>query len=410
MFVSKFRIYSAYVGGGIVGSALVYSFASQGQDSFLHAEARKSLKDTHVVVVGGGYGGVAAAMKLKDHCNLTLIDSRNSFHHNMGAQRSSVEPGFAKKCFISYEPTFGKGFKQGAVNAIMAEEKKIQLVGGETVSYDYLIIATGTGGPFPCKLGMNVNEKEGLASYDDMSQLVKAAQKIVVIGGGAAGVELSGDIRDDYKTKDVTLIHPREILVNDKVNESFQKTVKDRLKYLGVKTILGERVSNMDELRAKNFKNVVVKTNKGKTFEADVAIPCTGLKVNHDAYKTSFADKVDKEGRLKVDKFLQVEGVKDVYAIGDCSNVPELKVATGAQTHGEHVAANIQLLANGKEAKPYTINEKISMCLSIGRSGGAVQLSNGWVMGDWFARFIKGKDVFSAMTWKAMNRKMLPDQ
>ena len=72
-----------------------------------------------------------------------------------------------------------------------------------------------------------------------VSLQVKNAQKIVVIGGGAAGVELSGDIREDYKTKDVTLIHPREILVNDKVNESFQKTVKDRLKLLGVKTILG---------------------------------------------------------------------------------------------------------------------------------------------------------------------------
>ena len=43
----------------------------------------------------------------------------------------------------------------------------------------------------------------------------------------------------------------------------------------------------MDELRAKDFKNVVVKTNKGKTIEADLAIPCTGLKVNYDAYKTS---------------------------------------------------------------------------------------------------------------------------
>ena len=150
------------------------------------------------------------------------------------------------------------------------------------------------------------------------------------------------------------------------------------------------------------------------------------------------ANKVDKEGRLKVDKFLQVEGVKDVYAIGDCSNVPELKVATGAQAHGEHVAKNIQLLADGKEAKPYTVNgkenvicfnvhilkrtcilanysnvllaEKVSMCLSIGRGGGAVQMSNGWVMGDWFARFIKGKDVFTGMVWKAMNRKMPPDQ
>ena len=43
----------------------------------------------------------------------------------------------------------------------------------------------------------------------------------------------------------------------------------------------------MDELRAKNFKNVVVKTDKGKSVEADLAIPCTGLKVNCDAYKSS---------------------------------------------------------------------------------------------------------------------------
>ena len=63
----------------------------------------------------------------------------------------------------------------------MAQEKKVQLVGGETVSYDYLIIATGTGGPFPCKLGMNVNEKEGLASYDEMSQLVRKVHKIILL-------------------------------------------------------------------------------------------------------------------------------------------------------------------------------------------------------------------------------------
>lgn len=50
---------------------------------------------------------------------------------------------------------------------------------------------------------------------------------------------MSGDIKEDYKSKDVTLVHPREILVNDKVSESFQKTIKDRLKLLGVKTVLG---------------------------------------------------------------------------------------------------------------------------------------------------------------------------
>ena len=62
-----------------------------------------------------------------------------------------------------------------------------------------------------------------------------------------------------------------------------------------------------------------------------------------------------------MDKFLQVEGIKDVFAIGDCSNVPELKVATGAQAHGEHVAANIKLLAEGKDPKPYSVNGKYNV-------------------------------------------------
>lgn len=80
--------------------------------------------------------------------------------------------GFAKKCFITYEPTFGKAFKQGTVNGILVKEKKVQLLGGETVGYDYLIIATGTGGPFPCKLGLDVDAKEGISKYDEMAQLV----------------------------------------------------------------------------------------------------------------------------------------------------------------------------------------------------------------------------------------------
>ena len=58
----------------------------------------KALKDTRVVVIGGGYGGIAAAKTLKDQCHVTLIDARDAFHHNMGAQRSSVESGDV--CFL----------------------------------------------------------------------------------------------------------------------------------------------------------------------------------------------------------------------------------------------------------------------------------------------------------------------
>ena len=60
---------------------------------FAKDENVQAFKDTRVVVIGGGYGGIAAANKLKDQCKLTLIDARDAFHHNMGAQRSSVESG-----------------------------------------------------------------------------------------------------------------------------------------------------------------------------------------------------------------------------------------------------------------------------------------------------------------------------
>jgi len=53
----------------------------------------KPFNETKVVIVGGGYGGMNLAQKIKNNCQLTLIDARDSFHHNMGAQRSTCEPG-----------------------------------------------------------------------------------------------------------------------------------------------------------------------------------------------------------------------------------------------------------------------------------------------------------------------------
>lgn len=68
--------------------------------------------------------------------------------------------------------------------------------------------------------------------------------KIGVVGGGAVGVEIAGDIMEDYKDKaDVYLIHPRENLVNDEVNESFQSTIKAKLTSLGVNMVLGTLLS-----------------------------------------------------------------------------------------------------------------------------------------------------------------------
>ena len=61
-----------------------------------------NLQDKHVVIVGGGYGGNAAAKQLRGKCKLTLIDPKEGFHHCIGSLRASVEIGecqeFNPKC------------------------------------------------------------------------------------------------------------------------------------------------------------------------------------------------------------------------------------------------------------------------------------------------------------------------
>lgn len=54
-------------------------------------EEMKALNNYCVLLIGRGYSGIAAAMKVKDQCNLTPMDARDPFHHNMGVQRSSAE-------------------------------------------------------------------------------------------------------------------------------------------------------------------------------------------------------------------------------------------------------------------------------------------------------------------------------
>ena len=65
---------------------------------------------------------------------------------------------------------------------------------------------------------------------------------------------------------------------------------------------------------------------------------------------------MNRLGRLSVDEFLQVKDVPDVYAIGDCNDVPEIKLAYGAETQGKYVADNLKLKHEGKAMKPYNVN------------------------------------------------------
>lgn len=95
--------------------------------------------------------------------------------------------GFAKKCLISYKPTFGENFKRGKVVDVNPSIKVVTLENGEKVAYDDLIIATGTGGPFPAKLPLDVNKEKAVQRYEEYVKLVSDFKFTDVLYGSRCG-------------------------------------------------------------------------------------------------------------------------------------------------------------------------------------------------------------------------------
>lgn len=73
--------------------------------------------------------------------------------------------------------------------------------------------------------------------------------------------------------------------------------------------------------------------NPETNINADLLIKCIGIRVNSSAYQSSLSDKMDEKNQLKVNEYFQVEGLENVFAIGDCCNSKELKMAYFAGLH-----------------------------------------------------------------------------
>jgi len=248
----------------------------------------------HVVIIGGGYGGVELASILKKwKIPFTLIDPKEYFHHNVGALRAVVDDAYMNKTTIDFKNTFGSNFCLGSVNNIDLENKRVCVerqfgAGNLLLEYTDLVIAVGTTGPFPSKV---FSQKAGDAAkqYKELGNEIEKSENIVIVGGGAVGVEFAGEIVDKYPVKNITLIHSNEKLISKNFGDKFCGNVKYHLeKSMNVNVLLDERVSNLDSLTTGKCLKQTVRTNKGKMLEADIVLKCTGLSPNTSLTKKIF--------------------------------------------------------------------------------------------------------------------------
>ena len=357
----------------------------------------------HVVIVGAGFGGLEAAKLLtKEPVRMTVIDRTN--HHLFQPLLYEVATAALSPADIA-APIRGILGRCKNTEVILAEVKAVNVaaktvnLGDQEISYDYLILATGSRHSY---FGHDEWERlaPGLKSLEDAVEIRRrlllafeyaekitdeaakaAAMTFVIIGGGPTGVEMAGAIAEIARytlDKDFKHIDPssaRVILVegDERIISGFPADLSAKamaqLKDLGVEVRTG--------IHAKNLTEAGLEVG-------DEFIPCR-LKIWAAGNAASFVGKtmgvpVDKAGRVIVNEDLTIPGHPEVQVIGDLASFthqggkPLPGVSPVAMQQGRHAARNILALMDSRKPLRFRYWDKGSMA-TIGRNKAVADLN-----------------------------------
>jgi NADH dehydrogenase len=356
----------------------------------------------HVVILGGGFGGIAAARALGgSDARVTILDRRN--HHLFQPLLYQVATAGLAPSDIA-EPIRSITARHRNIKVRLAEvldvdaaNRRVQIEpehgsGTEWVDYDHLIVAIGVQqswfgredwrkvapGLKTIRDALEIRRRlilafEAAEWTDDVEERAKQLT-FIVVGGGPTGVELAGAIseiacstfRHDFQNVDTS--QARVILVEaaDGVlrtyDERLQAKAKRQLEELGVEVRLESPVEEVDE------DGVVV---DGERIRAGTVLWAAGMTAPKLA--ESLPGPKDKAGRLKVQPDGSVEGHREIFAVGDIAYLenedgePLPGVAPVAMGMGKHAARCILDDIAGRERQPFSYFDKGQMA-TIGRS------------------------------------------
>lgn len=365
----------------------------------------------HVVIVGGGFGGLYAAKALgKANVKVTLIDKRN--FHLFQPLLYQVATGGLSAGDIS-SPLRSVLSKQknvrvlmGEVTGIAPEEKSIRLKNGETVGYDSLIMATGSSHHYFGKdewsdiaPGMKTIEdalevrRRIFLAFEAAEQETDPARRealltFFIVGGGPTGVELAGALAElAYETlsEDFRSINPGETKVvllegMDRVLPPYpgdlSVAAKKSLEKLGVEVRTNTLVTNIegDTVTLKNG-------DLEEKVQAFTVLWAAGIKASPmgKAIAEQTGAELDRIGRVIVEPDLSVPGCPDVFIAGDLAHYahqgekPLPGTAATAMQQGEYLANTIQRRLANKAVKPFEYKDNGSLAV-IGRNEAVADL------------------------------------
>ncbi|KAL0487000.1 apoptosis-inducing factor-like protein [Acrasis kona] len=310
----------------------------------------------NIVIVGGGFGGSYLARKLskcvpKTH-RVVLVEKKTHFSYSYAIPRYSVLQGIEDHLFIPYEQLL-----EGDDNIVVhsevecIQEHHVVLKTNQIVHFDYLVIATGARLTLRMWDVASHQIESGRNWLRDIQKSINKSSDIVIVGGGAYGIQTATDIKDFYPQKSVTLVHSRPHLMN-RFKSSLHEVVMKSLLDQGIRVILNDRViippggfSGQD--------STTVTTKNGDQINADFVLLCGGQTPLSETLLQLAPDCVDAESKeIKVEPTLQIANCQynHIFAIGDVADTGAQKLAAYSCNQGDIVIQNILALIDSKES------------------------------------------------------------
>jgi NADH:ubiquinone reductase (H+-translocating) len=361
-----------------------------------------------VVVVGGGFAGLSAVRQLSVADVDVLLIDRNAYNTFQPllyqVATGGLNPGdvtYALRALTSRYPN--ADFRRASVIGVDLDRRQVLLADDDPVAYDYLILCCGVGPnyfgvPGAREFARTMYTRAGAIQTRDLmlTALEKAAQTpsrsapatVVVVGGGATGVEMAGALAElrntavplAYRGLDVDAVRIVLVEMADHLLTPFHPKLRNyaakALRKRGVELRLGTA------LREVRPDAVVVQGPDGglQTIGSAVTVWASGISAT--ATVGGWGLPTGKGGRIEVGPDLRLAGYPQVFAVGDVAGgeagrgEPLPQVAQPAIQGGQHAGVQIRRLLAGAATEPFRYHDKGIMA-TIGRSDAVVQFPFG---------------------------------
>ncbi|MGW0336347.1 NAD(P)/FAD-dependent oxidoreductase [Streptomyces sp. NPDC003011] len=337
-------------------------------------------QNTDVVVIGGGYAGVMAANRLtqRDDVTVTLINPRRTFVERI---RLHQLVGGSDDAVVDYREVLGERVRLvvDSVTRIDVAGRDVTLASGDTVGYDYLIYAVGSGSADPrvpgaAEFAYPITSLEEAQRLRPVLDAAPASAPVTVVGAGPSGIETAAELAEAGRA--VTLVcggalgpylHPRG-----------RRSVARRLARLGVAVLDGPGTKVTAVTRD------AVRLSDGRELPSKVTVWTAGFGVPDLAVRSGLS--TDALGRLLTDETLtSVDDVR-IVAAGDSaapSDLPLRMSCQAAMPLGARAADTVLSRIAGEQ--PSTLNQAFAgQCISLGRRAGIFQFAHRYDVAVWF--------------------------